>query len=50
MTKCIVYLLAPRILMKIPCKIIIKPPILIQVEKYILEQEWGLTISANNPH
>ena len=50
MTKCIFYLLAPRIIMSIPCKITIKLQKLIQVANTILKQEWRLTISANNPN
>jgi hypothetical protein len=34
--------------MRIPCKITIKLPKLIQVAKIILKQEWCLTISAND--
>jgi hypothetical protein len=36
--------------MRIPCKITIKLPKLIQVAKISLKQEWCLTISANNPN
>jgi hypothetical protein len=50
MTKCIFHLLSPRIIMRIPCKITIKLPKLIQVAKFILKQEWCLTISSNNPN
>jgi hypothetical protein len=48
MTKCRFYLLAPRIIMNIPCKITIKLQKLIQVAKISLKQEWFLLISANN--
>jgi hypothetical protein len=50
MTKCRFHLLAPRIIMSIPCKITIKLQKLIQVAKMSLKQEWHLTISANNPN
>ena len=50
MTKCRFHLLAPRIIMRIPCKITIKLQKLIQVAKMNLKQEWHLTISANNPN
>jgi hypothetical protein len=50
MTKCRFHLLAPRIIMRIPCKITIKLQKLIQVAKMSLKQEWRLTISANNPN
>jgi hypothetical protein len=40
--------LAPRIIMRMPCKITIKLPKLIQVAKLSLKQEWCLTISAND--
>jgi hypothetical protein len=50
MRKCRFHLLAPRIIMRIPCKITIKLPKLIQVAKISLKQEWCLTISANNPN
>jgi len=49
MTKCRFHLLAPRIIMRIPCKITIKLQKLIEVAKMSLKQEWSLTISANNP-
>jgi len=48
MTKCRFHLLAPRIIMRIPCKITIKLSKLIQLEKMSLKKEWHLTISANN--
>jgi hypothetical protein len=50
MTKYRFHLLAPRIIMRIPCKITIKLPKLIQVAKISLKQEWHLTISTNNPN
>jgi hypothetical protein len=50
MKKCRFHLLAPRIIMRIPCKITIKIPKLVQVAKIILKKDWCLTILANNPN
>jgi hypothetical protein len=40
--------LAPRIIMRMPCKITIKLKKLIKVAKMSLKQKWRLTNSANN--
>ena len=50
MTKCIFYLVAPRIIMNIPCKITIKLQKMIQVAKISLKKEWLIAISFNNPN